>query len=524
MEKDEMRSESPPPMTAALEPSLGPSDLEEPPGSPAEPATNYRMTCLQIWVLCVAAAATLCIPLGTVILSYLLTPVRDMSNLTAGPSGTTTSPGTASTALPTYTLTIPLNPTTVDPWNGVPQHCQAVPMVDDKTSSVKAQTSPPVSQSNRTGIFCLYNNTRFYRGGKYDFLPQNLPFTLCPNIVYWSFGVRDGFPISRVESFDRTYGLEKLSEVVNKSRVPGVRILLTMGGYLEDYGQLSLLGRDVAALSRFVRRTMELMKLHFLHGVVIHWIEGEPLCKYSAIDDGQVLRTVFLGLRRIFRLNSFSGQLAAIVSAGAQAVVDTILDMVDFVFIEARDEWHSVPLSYTMCADWRRAMIMLINSQPRYHSNEAKFCLVMSVAPLLVVGRAPYSPGDPPLFVRISGNSSYGSAPGIGSAWDMCRPQGDCCLETSPNWSYSCTVWRHGQSNTPLYVTADPTTVTKVFELGSLQNRSHRCMLLVDLDLDNYANQSDNRFPEYWLTRYIHGALSGKAADYFDWVYSCGNW
>ncbi|KAL3213806.1 hypothetical protein MRX96_051594 [Rhipicephalus microplus] len=107
-------------------------------------------------------------------------------------------------------------------------------MVRDNTSSVKAQPFPPTPQSNRTGIFCLYNNTRFFRGSIYNFLPQNLPFTLCPNIVYWSFRVRDGFPISRIESFGCTYGLNNVSEVVNKSGVPSVRILLNTGGYVES--------------------------------------------------------------------------------------------------------------------------------------------------------------------------------------------------------------------------------------------------------------------------------------------------
>ncbi|KAL1441498.1 hypothetical protein MTO96_008470 [Rhipicephalus appendiculatus] len=335
-EKDDIRPESPPPMTTSVEPALCPSGVEEPPASPAEPDRNNPVTCLQIWVLCVATAATLCIPYGTVILSYLLTPVRDMSNFTAGPVGYATNPGTTSTVVPRYTYTIPLNPSTVDPWNGVPLDCQIVPTVRDDTGQVNPHPSPTAAQSNRTGIFCLYNNTRFLRVGTSDFLPQNLPFSLCRNIVYWSFGVKDGVPISRVESFDRKYGLERLREVANKSGFPDVGILLTVGGYIEDYGQLSLLGRDTAALSRFVQRTMALMTSHFLNGVVIHWIEGEPLCRHGGVDDDQVLRAVFWRLRRIFRLNNFSGQLAAIVSSGttAEAAVNAVRDIADFVFVD----------------------------------------------------------------------------------------------------------------------------------------------------------------------------------------------
>ncbi|KAH7948017.1 hypothetical protein HPB52_017731 [Rhipicephalus sanguineus] len=427
VDKDEILSESPPPMTVAVEATVCPSGVEAPPASPAEPATSDRVTYLQIWVLCVATATTLSIPLGTVILSYLLTPLRDMSNLTARPLGSTTNPMTASTAVPMYTFTIPQNRPTVDPWYGVPQSCEAVPMV-----------------------------------------------------IYWSFGVRDGVPISRVESFDLTYGLDKFSEVANRSNVPDIRILLAIGGYIKDYAQLSLLGRDTAALSRFVHRTMALMKSHSLHGVVIHWIEGEPICKHSAIDDGQ-------------------------------AVVYTILDIIDFVFIETRDEWHSVPLNHTVCSQWGRRVYGFIHSlEGRHPGNEAKFCLVISAAPLVVEAHA--SRFGELVFDRISSSSSYGSAPGIGSAWDMCGPRNGCCLDTST--VSSCLIVRHVQQTLPVYVIADQIVMRYLFEFLSVRNPSHRCMLLVDLDLDNYANQCADKLSEYWLTRYVHATLNGAADAY----------
>ncbi|KAL1441499.1 hypothetical protein MTO96_008471 [Rhipicephalus appendiculatus] len=508
-ERDDIRSESPPPMTTAVEPSLRPSGVEEPPASPAEPDRNDPVTCLQIWVLCVATAATLCIPYGTVILSYLLTPVRDMSNLTSGPSGFTTKPGTASTVVPTYTYTIPLNPSTVDPWNGVPQDCQIVPTVRDDTGQVNPHPSPTAAQSNLTGIFCLYNNTRFHRVGTSDFLPQNLPFSLCRNIVYWSFGVKDGVPISRVESFDRTYGLERLREVANKSGFPGVNILLTLGGYIEDYAQLSLLGKDTAALFRFVHRTMELMKSHFLNGVVIHWIEGEPLCGYAGVHAEQVFRAVFWRLRRIFRLNNFSGQLAAIVSASttATAAVNAVHDIVDFVFVEARREWYLVNLDVKMCASWKRHVFTLVSSLRNSQSNKPKFCVVMSAAPLVVETEADGSGGI--TYKGISNSSSYGSAPGLGSAWDMCGPSNTCCVasELNSNNAGCILLKRAKKEDTPLYVIVDEATLRNVFESSSVVDD---CMLLVDLDLDNYANLGSKNLPTYFLTSYVHLALRGR--------------
>ncbi|KAL3204771.1 hypothetical protein MRX96_011744 [Rhipicephalus microplus] len=519
--KDDTRSESPLPMTTAVGPSLCLSGVEEPPASPAEPDANDRVTCRPIWVLCVATVTTLCIPYGTVILSYLLTPVRDMSNLTAGPSGYMTNSRSTSTVVPEYTFTIPLNPSTIDPWNVVPQACRTTPMVKDNTTEVHPQTSPPSMQSSLTRVYCLYNNTKFYRGGTYDFLPQNLPFYLCRNVVYWSFGVRDGVPISRVESFDRKYGLEKLSEVAHRSGARNVQILLAVGGYIEDYAQLSLLGRDAAALSRFAHHAMALMQSHFLNGVVVHWIEGEPLCKYSAVDDGQVLRTVFSSLRQIFQLNSFSGQLAAIVSTGSTtgyAVVDTILDIVNIVFIEARNEWHSVNLDTDMCNAWGQNVLRIIASLPLYPASNAKFGVVMSAAPLMV--EAHTSSRGQLVYDRISNSSSYGSAPGLGSVWDMCGPPHRCCLKTYSSWK--CIVVSKDGSLLPLYVITDPATMRHVFWILSLN--IHRYVLLVDLDLDNYANQIPSHSWNYFLTTYVHTALNNVGHDYVsNLIQPCGH-
>ncbi|KAL3196098.1 hypothetical protein MRX96_045335 [Rhipicephalus microplus] len=153
------------------------------------------------------------------------------------------------------------------------------------------------------------------------------------------------------------YGLEKLSDIANKSGVPGIRILLGVGGYTEDYAQLALLGRDSASLSRFAHHTIELMASHLLHGVVIHWLEGEPVCRGGAVDGAKVLSEVFLSLRRTFKLNNFSGQLAVIVSASMNAasmIIEAVIGMIDFVFIDTRDEWYHVSPSYNMCVAWSR--------------------------------------------------------------------------------------------------------------------------------------------------------------------------
>ncbi|KAH8022497.1 hypothetical protein HPB51_025060 [Rhipicephalus microplus] len=331
MQEDATHLRSSPPLTAIRQPALHWSDNEEPSASAAALTSISRVTCLQIWALCIATT-TLIIPLAMIILSYLVTPVRRVSNLTFGPSATTMNYSSNTATAPSYTFPISSSQQTANPWIGVPQECRQVHKVTDNITSVNPLTSPSQRPSRSYNTFCLYNNSRFHRGRDYDFLPQNIPFNYCRSIVYWSYGIRDGVPVSRAETFDRMYGLEKLSDIANKSGVPGIRILLGVGGYTEDYAQLALLGRDSASLSRFAHHTIELMASHLLHGVVIHWLEGEPVCRGGAVDGAKVLSEVFLSLLNKVFLNNFSGQLAVIVSASMNAasmIIEAVIGMID---------------------------------------------------------------------------------------------------------------------------------------------------------------------------------------------------
>ncbi|KAH7937481.1 hypothetical protein HPB49_012656 [Dermacentor silvarum] len=386
VDKEEIYSPSPFPPATTPQPSESAADVEEPPGSPAEPAATGRVTCLQMWIFCIAVGTTLSLPLGMIILSYLATPAREMSNLTSGPFGTTKTTGMAKTAVHTYQFPMPPTRSTVDPWEGVPASCQRIAQISDDVHLVSPQRSPRLYQSRRPNIFCLYNNSRFYRGGVHDFLPENIPFSHCETIVYWSFGIKDGVPTSRAENFDRMYGLGKLREIANNSNFPGVKILLAIGGYREDYAQLSFLGRDSGALSRFGHHMVALLRSHFLDGVAIHWLEAEPICKSSAVDDVTGLPAVFNGLRRLLRLNNHHGQLAIIVQADTpvtNAIVDSVLDVADFVFMDVRHLWQKVPLNDKICDIWSQLIHVTFHSQYRYIGNESKFCVLMSVAPLL---------------------------------------------------------------------------------------------------------------------------------------------
>ncbi|KAH7938548.1 hypothetical protein HPB49_025078 [Dermacentor silvarum] len=516
LDKDETHSALPSPSATAPQPAMSTADVKVPPSSPAEPAAIGRVSCMQMWVISVAAAATLTLPLGMVILSYLSTPARDMSNFTGGPFGTTKISGTAKTVVHTYQFPIPPARPTLNPWEGFQAKCQQIKQINDHAHLVSPQRSPPLSQSRRPNIFCLYNNTRFHRGGNHDFLPQNIPFSHCQNLIYWSFGIMDGVPTSRAENFDRMYGLGKLREIANNSNNPGVKILLTMGGYLEDYAQLSLLGRDSRGLTRFVHSTMALMSSHVLDGVVIHWMIGAPTCRSRAVNDTEVLHAILFGLRRIFRLNNFPGQLAVIVPLDKRRriiLVDSVVDLVDYVFMDNRELWHWT-IDTTICLIWSHDVLTRFSSQKRYIGNERKFCVVMSVAPFLVETFSSAQIGQAPQLIRLSNFSNYGSDPGMGNAFDMCRSPGACRV-SDPNSRSSCIFVRGSPPASPplLYMFNNLMLVADIFR-NSRRNLTNQCMLLVDLDLDNYARQCGHALDDYWFIRYVDEALNATAPTY----------
>ncbi|KAH6928148.1 hypothetical protein HPB50_012337 [Hyalomma asiaticum] len=504
--KDDARATLSSAKTVALQPAATPTGFYERPASIAEPAAAERITYLQVWVLFVAAAATLSLPLGMVILSYLSTPVRDMSSFTSGP------PSTAKTSAFSYTLPVPQTQQTVDAWKGVPAGCRSMVKIRDDAHLVAPRDSTNVSRSARSNLFCLYNNSRFHRGGSFDFLPQNMPFTHCQNIIYWSFGIIDGVPTSRARAFDHTYGLERFREIAENSGAHDVKILLAIGGYREDYAQLSYLRSDSYALSFFVQRTMALMRSLFLNGVTIHWMDGELMCRGSAVNDGNTLRAILFGLRQVFLLNSFPGQLAAIVPE-KNDIVDVAVDMADIVFLDTPAMW-TFPINYSICGDWAHQVdlkMTALSLQLTNASRVKKLCFIMSVAPL-VVEATPWTYGDPdPRLNRTSQSSTWGNAPGTGSAWDMCGSKG-CCLISLNNTSTSCIFLTNTLGRAPFFVHVlnGQAALNTAFRATST-NFSHRCALLIDLDLDNYADQSGYGLAPYWLIRYVHEALNSQA-------------
>ncbi|KAL1417198.1 hypothetical protein MTO96_027080 [Rhipicephalus appendiculatus] len=504
-------SDSPTPQVSVV--TSVPEETDERQASPAEWVVAGWVTFEQIWVLCVVALATLLLPFGMVVLSYLLTPTPDVSEATAEPSVTR---GTAS-----FTFTLPTWPTlaTVDPWAGVPAACHQPRIISDNINRVVQQNSNRGANVSALRLFCLYNSSRFFSSSSGSFLPDNLPFVACRYIVYWSFRPTDGHLMSRTPAFDNAFGLFKLTDILKRAGAADVKVLLAVGGFAEDNTQFSLLARDTDAMARFATDAMQLVESHSIDGLAVHWHEAEPGCHHQAnLGDRSTVRAIVIGLRNVFDLNGFQqGMLAIILPGGVDdAVVRSVFNIVNYVFLETHKTMpQPLPDYDSICNMVADRMLDPLKSNRSYRLRGNKMCITMSVAPWMFEVQPPIVHGQLP---KLNALSSSGEHPGFASAYEMCR-SGPCLL--NPSLSGSCVAVRISTALGPTKVLLllNETELRVVFTSYTNLLQRPRCALLLDLELDNYAGQCNFttsamhqwyvNLTDYWLFYRLVSTIRG---------------
>ncbi|KAH6924020.1 hypothetical protein HPB50_010458 [Hyalomma asiaticum] len=458
-----------------------PEETDERRTTPAVDPAAGTVTYDQVWVFCVVVCATLLLPLAMVTLSYLLTPMVHARHTTAGSKSAVTRRTPTSFTLPTWPRGV-----TVNPWHHMPTACRRQRVVSDDISSVVSRSSIRGAPSESYDLFCLYNVSRFFRSLSDSFLPVNMPFAVCRYIVYWSFRLVDGDLVSRTPKFDNAYGLAKLKEILSDAGASNVEVLLAVGGYVEESPQFSLLGRDANAMARFVTSAMRLLMSDSIDGLALHWLEAEPSCRSTGnVAENVMLRACFVDLRRIFDLNSFRGTLAVILSAEVDdTVIDTVIDVVDYVILETHRLAPGLPLDYDICESVARRMLDTVVSRNSFYGNEHKLCISLSVAPWKIETQ-PAIYGHPPNLTALS---SSGNPPGFGSATEMCSST-TCLLGHA--LSGTCVPLRVTMASRSVYIFLfmNETVLQNLFREGMVAGKQERCALLVDLDLDSYSGQ-----------------------------------
>ncbi|KAH7940336.1 hypothetical protein HPB52_023050 [Rhipicephalus sanguineus] len=487
-----------PPTPQASELQSVPEETDERRTSPEGVVIGGRAAFEQIWVLCVVASVTLLMPFVIVILSYLLAPAIGASEAPVEPSVTR---GTTSSSSP---FTLPTWPTNAaaNAWAGVPAACRRQRATSDDITGVKRRTSVHGAAVPNHDLFCLYNSSRFFRNSSGSFLPDNLPLAVCRYIIYWSFRLVDGRLLSRTPAFDNLYGLAKLKDILRNANFSDIKVLLAVGGYVEDSPQFSLLGRDLNARDRFAKGATRQLEAHNIDGLALHWVEAEPGCQHrSSVADNTTLRAVFVSLRRIFDLNGFRATLGVIVPGQVdKVIVNSVVDVVDYVFLETRKASLGSPPGYKMCGSVAAKMRKQFLRLPSYSGNKRKFCMTMSVAPWKLEVLPSIGSGQLPNLTALS---SSGDPPGFASVLEMCSSSP--CLLNLPA-QRDCVAVRVSTlpSSTHVLLLMHEVLLRNVFSSGPSYER---CALLVDLELDNYAGQcnfstrapSNVFLPDYWL-------------------------
>ncbi|KAH9381857.1 hypothetical protein HPB48_011708 [Haemaphysalis longicornis] len=218
--------------------------------------------------------------------------------------------------------------------------CQRMsPTVPDDLLGIRDQPFPlPTDVVNQTGkVYCIYNNSRFRKPRGHDFLPQHVPWWFCPNLVYWSVGVNDGRLKVRAPKFDHRYGLYKLRIVADAYRA-GIELLMTIGGYPEDTGQLYRVGAGTARAQSLGKEVLETVRNAGLNGVNIHLVEDPP-CEHFFKDQVDTIAAFVDTLAALvgqsfattpFRMTMMIGTHSTL----GREVSSSLLSRMDHVFID----------------------------------------------------------------------------------------------------------------------------------------------------------------------------------------------
>ncbi|KAM7305562.1 putative arrestin [Ixodes scapularis] len=150
------------------------------------PAPQVRHTFFEMWFMCLVTLAVLVIPIGLILVPYIGYRSPVIQREVAWIQGRATP----------------------NPWINVSENCLRKVDLTDNIHELRTNDGHPATPPSKDGkIFCLYNNSRFRKTLRWDYLPKHIPFALCPHVVYWSMGIEGANVVSRVPEFDVRYGI-----------------------------------------------------------------------------------------------------------------------------------------------------------------------------------------------------------------------------------------------------------------------------------------------------------------------------
>ncbi|KAL1414645.1 hypothetical protein MTO96_000769 [Rhipicephalus appendiculatus] len=142
-----------------------------------------------------------------------------------------------------------------------------------------------------------------HRGPGFDFLLNQFPWPVCPNVIYWSFSVNlsDGRLLSRAPELDEYTGFYHISSIARKHNADA-NVLFTVGGYPEDSGLFTALGSGTLAQATLAQSMIVVLYRLQFTGVNIHLVEY-PTCEQYFKNRMAGLQSFIAVLKRLMGIN-----------------------------------------------------------------------------------------------------------------------------------------------------------------------------------------------------------------------------
>ncbi|KAL1480580.1 hypothetical protein MTO96_050911 [Rhipicephalus appendiculatus] len=487
-------------------------------GSTEETQLQDERMCIVLWVVGSALAFPLVLSAWLV-----LVPVLVHANWTTPFSFTSQYTTSTVTSTPFTTTAVPL--TSTYPWPNVPSACIAP--VAWSTLSPHLNVSAPYSfgPSNESSrpVFCLYNNTRvntwrYITNSSWNYVFANLPFALCPHVVYWSVGIEGGNLTSRQPDFDEHYGLHQLRAIVDSLNFNTVKILVALGGYPEDAPHFTRLGWDGVTMDRLMSNVADSIKRFGLNGITVHWVEAHAAC--HGPDDVTVLKTLLHSFRTWFNDRMLPDVMITVIlqlTRASQLIVQEAADVVDHFFLATEHEGRFAKEEfYQNCAIRTTAIHdayrRFASALPSKKVRQSQLCLSDSLFTSVVPGSLQLS------HHYVYHYEDLTAAP---IHWECTWRQ--VCAFTGAG--FPCVLHYAKQVSTDgipdrMIVIDDAREVRKRLDFAQINattlastpgDSSHVCVLLHELDADNYVDQCRGHYVRYALMRnYYYGSIGRR--------------
>lgn len=472
---------------------------------------RLRASVSQMWFLCLLVLAALSVPAGLVIAPFI--SFGDFQSTTAGHPGGWTLPFTG------------------DPLANLSRDClRPLKLSDDIKQLNMHNITVHAVPAHKGDLICVFNNSRFRKAQRYDYVPVIMPLSLCNSLLYWSVAVVDGVVRNRVPEFDVHYGVYRMPQLVGRLATGGSLppLLIGVGGHRQDSAHLSRLGRDPIVHSKFGASLLRFSDKHGIGGAVIDWKDITGACGYT--DDIVYLARAIAAIRKLTALNSENYAIGVIVQAEtriAQAITRAVTPLnTAFIIYET----HRIHLDdvLKMCASAQTNAVTLLADMERVAAAAVvgtpfkvpRLCASFTAG--VPVSRA-YE-GTPPIIVPDSvamGNISL--TPGIVAVYEFCAltavsqvsiypNHGDCISITKRPVGQTAekvtlpggTTVAAGTAIDDYYAFVSSATVRAEY-LATAAVDSLRCAAVYDLDFDLYRGGCVNVQPHFGILNIENG-------------------